>query len=136
MDLWGVGCVMFEVTALFPLFPGKNELDQVHKIHKILGTPNPEVLDRFKQRATHMEFNFPTEKGCGLEKYLQHAAPECIDLIRVLLTYDPEQRITAQQALRHEYFRELWDQDILYNKQLQYGATSSPAGLRSTELAP
>jgi renal tumor antigen len=27
MDVWGVGCVMFEIIALFPLFPGKNELD-------------------------------------------------------------------------------------------------------------
>ena len=27
MDLWGVGCVMFEVISLFPLFPGNDELD-------------------------------------------------------------------------------------------------------------
>jgi renal tumor antigen len=27
MDLWGVGSVMFEIISLFPLFPGKNELD-------------------------------------------------------------------------------------------------------------
>jgi renal tumor antigen len=27
MDLWGVGCVMFEVMSLFPLFPGNDELD-------------------------------------------------------------------------------------------------------------
>jgi len=27
MDVWGAGCVMFEITALFPLFPGSNELD-------------------------------------------------------------------------------------------------------------
>ena len=29
MDLWGAGCVMFEITGLFPLFPGTNETDQV-----------------------------------------------------------------------------------------------------------
>ena len=39
MDIWGVGCVFFEVLSLFPLFPGDNELDQIHKIHSILGTP-------------------------------------------------------------------------------------------------
>ena len=39
MDIWGVGCVFFEVLSLFPLFPGDNELDQIHKIHNILGTP-------------------------------------------------------------------------------------------------
>lgn len=39
MDIWGVGCVFFEVLSLYPLFPGENELDQIHKIHNILGTP-------------------------------------------------------------------------------------------------
>lgn len=27
MDIWGVGCVFFEMLSLFPLFPGNNELD-------------------------------------------------------------------------------------------------------------
>ena len=40
MDIWGVGCVMFEVLCLQPLFPGKTEVDQVHRIHKVLGTPS------------------------------------------------------------------------------------------------
>lgn len=37
-----------------------------------------------------MEFNFPQEKGSGIEKYLPHATPECIDLIKLLLIYDPD----------------------------------------------
>ena len=49
MDLWGVGCVMFEIIALFPLFPGTNELDQVNKIHNILGTPHQRVFERFRK---------------------------------------------------------------------------------------
>ena len=47
MDYWGIGCVFFEILSLFPLFPGNNELDQVHKIHNILGTPSQELLDKF-----------------------------------------------------------------------------------------
>lgn len=43
MDMWGVGCVMFEVLALFPLFPGSDEADQIARIHKIMGTPSPAV---------------------------------------------------------------------------------------------
>ena len=42
MDLWGVGCVMFETLALYPLFPGTNEADQIERIHKVLGTPTGE----------------------------------------------------------------------------------------------
>jgi renal tumor antigen len=47
MDVWGAGCVLFEVLALSPLFPGNNELDQVNKIHNIIGTPAPEILAEF-----------------------------------------------------------------------------------------
>ena len=43
MDMWGVGCVMFEVLALFPLFPGSDEADQIARIHKIMGTPSAAV---------------------------------------------------------------------------------------------
>lgn len=40
MDIWGIGCVIFEVLTLSPLFPGKNEKDQIERIHRIMGTPS------------------------------------------------------------------------------------------------
>ena len=43
------GCVMFEIITLRPLFPGSNELDQINKIHDVLGTPSPATLDKFQQ---------------------------------------------------------------------------------------
>lgn len=65
MDMWGVGCVFFEIVSLFPLFPGTNELDQIQKIHSILGTPAPELLAKMKKRSAHMDFNFPPKVGGG-----------------------------------------------------------------------
>ncbi|CAK71892.1 unnamed protein product (macronuclear) [Paramecium tetraurelia] len=109
MDIWGAGCVLFEITALFPLFPGSNELDQVHRIHNILGTPNPKVLDRFRKHASHMEINFPSKVGTGLENLIPHAPKDVVDLIKQMLIYDPDERINAKQALRHPYFKELRD---------------------------
>ena len=82
MDIWGAGCVMFEITALTPLFPGANELDQVHRIHNIIGTPNPKVLDRFRRHASHMDINFPTKQGTGIDNLLPHASRDAIDLIK------------------------------------------------------
>jgi serine/threonine protein kinase len=29
MDMWGVGCVFFELVSLFPLFPGNDEVEQI-----------------------------------------------------------------------------------------------------------
>lgn len=108
MDLWGIGCVMFEVISLFPLFPGTNELDQIEKVHNVLGTPSAEVLEVFKKNATHISnFNFPEKEGTGIARLIPHASEDCIDLIKRLLEYNPEMRITASQALAHPYFREI-----------------------------
>ena len=49
MDLWGIGCVLFEIITFYALFPGQTEPDQINKIHNILGTPNIKVLERFKK---------------------------------------------------------------------------------------
>ncbi|CAD8062588.1 unnamed protein product [Paramecium primaurelia] len=111
MDIWGAGCVLFEITALYPLFSGNHEFDQINKIHNILGTPNPKVLDRFRKHASHMEINFPPKVGTGFEHLIPYAPKDLVDLIKQMLIYDPEERIDATQALRHPYFKELRDQE-------------------------
>ena len=69
-----------------------------------MGTPNQRVFDRFRKysniifilrHATHMEINFPPKHGTGIDRLIPNASKECIDLIKLLLIYDPEERITA-----------------------------------------
>ena len=84
MDIWGAGCVMFEITSLYPLFPGNDEADQINKIHNILGTPPSEILERFQNYATHMELIFDYKQGTGIEQLIPYASPECIDIISIL----------------------------------------------------
>ncbi|ETV75265.1 CMGC/RCK protein kinase [Aphanomyces astaci] len=112
MDLWGVGCVFFEITSLYPLFPGSNELDQINRIHKILGTPAPDVLDIFRRKgAAHIDFNFSPEDGTSIAKLIPHAPPEAVDLMCKMLVYDPNKRTNAREALRHEYFKDVREMD-------------------------
>ncbi|KAJ9455924.1 hypothetical protein DIPPA_22741 [Diplonema papillatum] len=111
MDLWGVGCVFFEVVSLYPLFPGTNELDQIHKIHSILGTPPAELLTKMKKHSSHIDFDFPDRRGTGLHKLIPHASGDALDLLNRLLTYNPDERISAKQALRHGYFKEIRELD-------------------------
>lgn len=54
-----------------------------------------------------MNFNFPQKKGTGIERLLPHCTQEAIELIYQMCTYDPDERITAKQAIRHPYFKDL-----------------------------
>jgi len=113
MDMFAAGCVWFEVMALFPLFPGQNEMDQLVKIHNVLGTPSSDLISRkFKTNGTHnpSDFNEPV-KGTGLERLCPHASTEFFDLLYKLLKYDPDERILARQALKDPYFRDLRESD-------------------------
>ena len=39
IDIFALGCILAELYMLRPLFPGKNETDQMYKICAVLGSP-------------------------------------------------------------------------------------------------
>ena len=120
MDIWGTGCVLFEVLSLFPLFPGNNEADQIDRIHKILGTPPKPVLDSFQRHATHMEIKFKPVIGTGIKRLIPHVSPEGQDLIMKMLAYIEDDRPSTKLILNHSYFQDLRAQEqnskSLYNE--------------------
>ena len=125
MDMWGVGCVLFEMASLFPLFPGDNEIDQMVKIQNIIGPPSEEVINLYKKNSfdkenqTSIDINI---KGKGFEKYLPHCSDLFIDLLKKLLVYNPDERLSAKQALQHNYFHNItenkyYSQYLIGNQQ-------------------
>lgn len=110
MDLWAVGCVMFEIMTAEALFPGTSELDMIDKIHQVIGTPPLTLIQSWNG---HLVID-PQEKwftepqsGIDFHQMLPGASDEAVDLLRRLLTYDPSKRISAKDALRHPYFAEI-----------------------------
>ena len=120
MDIWGLGCVFYEILSLEPLFPGDDEIDQVNKINYILGSPPNELFEKFVKNSAHRnEFNFEHQKGVGINRYLTHVSKDAIDLINKMLIYDPDMRPTARECLNHECFKEFLEYDLKKAKMSQ-----------------
>ncbi|XP_044762258.1 MAPK/MAK/MRK overlapping kinase-like isoform X2 [Coccinella septempunctata] len=101
MDVWATGCVFYEMLTLKPLFPGSNELDQLHKIHAILGTPNGKLLEKLKNKNCTC---FPEISGTGLQCLLGDFSEHAKRLLKLMLEYDPDKRINARRLLQSVYF--------------------------------
>lgn len=107
MDIWGLGCVFFEILTLFPLFPGDDEIDQVNKIHTIIGSPPQELFDKLIKKSSRSDIHYEQKKGVGIKRFLNRVSDNCVDLITKMLIYDPDKRYTASQCLSHPYFSDL-----------------------------
>lgn len=109
VDIWSVGCIFAELVRRCPLFPGSSEIDQLHKIFQLLGTPDeaawpgvsslPHWQPTFPQWARAED---PTPALVGLE-------PNGVDLLFKMLVYEPSQRLDAADALAHDYFKDVFN---------------------------
>lgn len=90
-----------EMASGRPLFPGSSIPDQLLKIFKVLGTPTEEIWPKVSQLPEYKrDFEiFPKiQLGTLLPKLDHHG----IDLLKRLLEYPPEKRITASDALQRK----------------------------------
>lgn len=105
MDVWALGCCFYEILTFSPLFPGDNELDQLSKIHEIIGTPAEKLLDRFKHR--NVEFYFPKKKPLGFHNMIPMLSDYGVDVLKKTLAYHPDIRFSAKKLMDHIYFEDL-----------------------------
>lgn len=105
VDIWAVGCMLYELVTSRPLFPGKHEIDQISRIHNVVGTPSRDVLAKFRQNPnTQISFSFPQRFPQDFQKLLPNMSRNSLDLLQHLLIYNPSDRITAHEALDHPAF--------------------------------
>lgn len=136
MDMWGAGCVMFEISSLYPLFPGTNESDQILRIHKILGTPSHEILQKLKSKgASHISFDFPEQKGTSIAQLLPHVGVDGVDVIVKLLKYEASERMSAREAMRHPYFKDIRELEAKKSQATLVNNTTGNGTTTSTSVA-
>jgi len=105
IDMWGVGCIFYEMVTGRALFQGQNAKEQLQVIFKKRGTPTEESWPGISQNSIFESYKF---KKYSMDK-LTNTCPRLDTYGRQLLDgfleYDITKRISAKNALNHETFR-------------------------------
>ena len=111
VDVWSCACILCELLLHRPLFPGNNDLDQLHTIFSVLGVPQRRIwpgvndLPHIYNGVVKLK---QEEQSFGLFNNLKLLFPgiseDGFELMLQLLAYDPHKRLTAEEASRHPYF--------------------------------
>ncbi|CAJ1974910.1 unnamed protein product [Sphenostylis stenocarpa] len=103
IDLWSAGCILAELLAGKPIMPGRTEVEQLHKIFKLCGSPSEEYWRKYRlPNATIFKPQQPYKRG--ISETFKDFPPSSLPLIETLLTIDPDDRGTASAALNSEFF--------------------------------
>ncbi|XP_064785298.1 cyclin-dependent kinase 17-like isoform X2 [Oncorhynchus masou masou] len=62
IDMWGVGCIFYEMAAGRPLFPGSTVEDELHLIFRLLGTPSEDSWPGISSMEEFKSYKFPKYK--------------------------------------------------------------------------
>ncbi|CAJ1976904.1 unnamed protein product [Sphenostylis stenocarpa] len=101
VDLWSAGCLLTEMFKGFPIMPGRNEVEQIHKIFRLCGTPSEEYWRKLKLSTT---FRPPKSYRPSLIETFGDLPPSSLGLLCTLLALDPAFRGSASKALKNQFF--------------------------------
>ena len=96
---------MAELWGRRTLFPGDSEIDQLHRIFRVCGTPEESDWQGCTSLANFRP-NFPEWEAQAWDSVVPTLGPPGCDLLSKLLVFEPSERIDAKDALNHEFFRE------------------------------
>ncbi|KAL1212473.1 putative serine/threonine-protein kinase [Cardamine amara subsp. amara] len=103
IDLWSAGCILTELFAGKPIMPGRTEVEQMHKIFKLCGSPSEDYWRRTTlPLATSFKPSHPYKPV--LAETFSHFPTSALTIINKLLAIEPEKRGSAASALRSEFF--------------------------------
>ncbi|KAL6501306.1 hypothetical protein OROHE_024953 [Orobanche hederae] len=103
VDLWSSGCILAELFAGKPIMPGRTEVEQLHKIFKLCGSPSEEYWKNSKLlHATIFKPQQPYKRCVG--ETFKDFPPSALSLLESLLAFEPELRGSTTSALHSEFF--------------------------------
>ncbi|KAF6137207.1 hypothetical protein GIB67_030971 [Kingdonia uniflora] len=122
-DIWSVGCILVELCTGEALFQTHENLEHLAMMERVLGPLPPHMLKRVDRHAEkyvkrgklywpegavtresiRSVTKLPRLQNLIME-HVDNSGGEFINLLQSLLKYDPCDRLTAREALRHPFF--------------------------------
>ncbi|KAL5718035.1 dual-specificity kinase [Ranunculus cassubicifolius] len=122
-DIWSIGCILVELCSGEALFQTHENLEHLAMMERVLGPMPQQMLKRvdrhaekyvrrgrldWPEGATSRESIKAVTKLPRLQnlvmQHVDHSAGDLINLLQGLLRYDPTDRLSAREALRHPFF--------------------------------
>ncbi|CAD8065342.1 unnamed protein product [Paramecium sonneborni] len=101
VDMWSIGCILGEMVLSKSIFTGQSTFNQLEKIVEVLGKPSQDDLIQINAPMSDKifrEIQMPKRKS--LFTYIK-SSDTVIDFIAKCLTWNPNNRMTVDQALSH-----------------------------------
>ena len=115
IDMWSLGCIVYELYTGYPIFPGENEYDTLYYIMEFFGLPPKNMIISSPKKNLFFDKNCnPLEKSNSfgkirkpntksISKRLKNADKSFIKFVKECLKWDRKERLCPLRALRHEW---------------------------------
>jgi len=105
VDVWGVGCIFAELLVHDAFFQGSNPQHQLEAIVSKLGCPPRNKLHFIpNEAALHRILQYEGRRAPDFASFFPRSAnPAAIDLLRRMLAFHPDDRISVTDAMAHPY---------------------------------
>ncbi|XP_056131189.1 STKc_p38 domain-containing protein [Lampris incognitus] len=110
VDVWSAACILVEMITGQVLFPGHDSIDQLKKILRLTGTPQPSLIEKMQSKdAQSYVQSLPVQKKKQFREEFPSMDENAVHLLEGMLQLDPDTRLTAKQGLEHPYLVEYHD---------------------------
>lgn len=105
VDIWSCGCILGELFTKEPMFRGGTELAQLEKIFAVCGSPTMTSWPDARELRDYPSYKPKKMYTRRLRTEYAKLPSKALDLLDNMLLLDPKKRISAEEALQHDWFK-------------------------------